>query len=470
MHKSKHRNKSKQNTSNIINNKKFEKEMMTSYSLATDGRAIGRDQNNVITFIKNMLPNETAKIEITSKKSNFKNATICKIEIASPFRVNPPCSYVSRCGGCQIQHVSNEMQTIYKTQWFLETLKRIGKWDNYNIELAEKKLEVVYLPKDSYRRRIRLHFDGKNLGFKASQTNLVTDINSCFITSKRINNKIPTIKNNLITALKIINEKNLSKNFECEIEATESDDHKVILNITSLNIDHPAEKKQIEKILEKTLEIQNDQMISMNHPQLTRFKLKKQSFIQPHKDCINSYYKHIKESVAEFLQKIAQSNNNPDTLLAWDLYAGAGVFSGIPYFLAKKYNLPIRCIGVEGVPEAIDSLINNYKTLPIEGIVSDVFEFIEQQFNLKLRADKTFHEPNIIIIDPPRSGCGIQTMQKIVEICSKKSQVLYLACDPASFARDTWVLLKGGFKLQKLCLFDSFGQTVHYEVLGCFEK
>ena len=64
MHKSKHRNKAKQNTSHMINNKKFEKEMITSYSLATDGRAIGRDQNNVITFIKNMLPNETAKIEI----------------------------------------------------------------------------------------------------------------------------------------------------------------------------------------------------------------------------------------------------------------------------------------------------------------------------------------------------------------------------------------------------------------------
>ncbi|MBX9838903.1 MAG: hypothetical protein K2X69_11400, partial [Silvanigrellaceae bacterium] len=72
--------------------------------------------------------------------------------------------------------------------------------------------------------------------------------------------------------------------------------------------------------------------------------------------------------------------------------------------------------------------------------------------------------------DPPRSGCGIATMQKIVEICSKKALVLYLACDPASFARDTRVLLEGGFKIKNLSLFDSFGHTIHYEVLGCFEK
>ena len=61
-------------------------------------------------------------------------------------------------------------------------------------------------------------------------------------------------------------------------------------------------------------------------------------------------------------------------------------------------------------------------------------------------------------------------MQKIVEICAKNALILYLACDPASFARDSRVLLEGGFQLTNLTLFDSFGHTTHYEVLGCFEK
>ncbi len=72
------------------------------------------------------------------------------------------------CGGCQIQHIKQENQISTKIQWFFETLKRVGKWDSEHIAAAEKRISLVYLKTDHYRRRIRLHFDGKNLGILTS--------------------------------------------------------------------------------------------------------------------------------------------------------------------------------------------------------------------------------------------------------------------------------------------------------------
>lgn len=176
----------------------------------------------------------------------------------------------------------------------------------------------------------------------------------------------------------------------------------------------------------------------------------------------------MQENLESFLEKIKMESNK--TLIAWDLYAGAGVFTALPFFASKRNNFNIECIGVEGIKEAIDSLKANCKNLPIQGHVQDVEDFINEQFKQKIEKQNQYSGVNILILDPPRAGCNIATMQKIVEICAKKTLVMYLACDPASFARDTRVLLEGGFKIKSLRLFDSFAHTIHYEVLGCFTR
>ncbi|BBH52914.1 class I SAM-dependent RNA methyltransferase [Fluviispira sanaruensis] len=449
---------------------KHEKETLTSYAMSTDGKAIARSEDGIIVFVKDMIENETAKVEIVHKKSNFKNAIALKIENPSPHRVEPPCNYISKCGGCQLQHIAPEMQSVFKSRWFFETLKRIGKWDSTNINLSEKILSLIYLKKEHYRRRVRFHFNGKDLGFKENNSNNIVDISHCLISSLKINEKIAFLKDNLSKAFNEIQEKKFSRQMECEIELTECDDEKVVLNIAQFNVDQEPNKEICLTILEKYLTIQNEQIIHLKHPELPRFRLKKQSFIQPHMDCIALYYQHIKEAADEFLKSFIKSKSEKKQFIAWDLYSGAGIFTALPYFAGKRFDLNVQCFGVEGIKEAIDSLNNNCKNLPVTGIINNVEIFIDKEFKKKLEQPENYKEVDLLILDPPRAGSGIEAMQKIVELCSKKSLVVYLACDPASFARDTRVLLEGGFRLKNLNLFDAFGHTVHYEVLGCFER
>ena len=68
----KQRKERKRLNKGIINKKairEYAKEIIKAFALSTDGRAIGRSHDNVVVFIKDLLPEETAKIEIISKKN-----------------------------------------------------------------------------------------------------------------------------------------------------------------------------------------------------------------------------------------------------------------------------------------------------------------------------------------------------------------------------------------------------------------
>jgi 23S rRNA (uracil1939-C5)-methyltransferase len=436
------------------------KESVTAYTLSTDANAVAKLEDGSIVFVEALLPGEKAMIKIHGGKSTYKRASILNRENTSPERAEPPCPYYTQCGGCQLQHVKQEKQIHFKLQWFFETLKRIGKWDANHCAAAEKKISIVYLRTDHYRRRIKLHFDGKHLGYHERETHNIIPLESCTIARPALNEKILFLKKELPSIYPELKKNFNFQNIEFDIELTESDDAKVLLSF----IHTPHEK--IKQALNKHFEVQEEQLIHIKHPKLGKFRLKKESFVQPHFDSIHDYYTHISKCTENFFKSLQRSKNQ---ILAWDLYAGSGIFSCIPYFSAKHLGLTVESLGVEGVKEAIDSFKINTKDLPIECVLKDVHEFIEEEFE-KMTSDKSYKKPSLILLDPPRSGVGIPNMQKLVELCAPEGCILYLACDPASFARDTRILLEGGFQNKQNFLFDSFGQTYHYEVLGYFTR
>jgi 23S rRNA (uracil1939-C5)-methyltransferase len=465
-HRHKQSNKKSNNAERRNTDVVLEKEHVSIYTLATDGSGIGKLEDGSIVFVEGLLPSEKALIKIQTQKSTYKKATVINRENDAHARTTPPCPYFVQCGGCHLQHITQEKQIDFKQQWFFETLKRIGKWNSLHISHAEKRISFVYLKTDHYRRRIKLHYNGKSLGFHQKETNNIIEIDKCFIARPLINEKLTFIKNKLLEHSSELQKKYSLPKLQFDIELTESDDEKVLINFIHV------QNHQLKLELHKIFAIQDEQLIHIKHPALGKFKLKKESFIQPHFNAIYNYYTHLTACVDTFLRsknvrsKILEDKNHP--LIAWDLYAGSGVFSSIPYLSAQNIGLSCTTYAVEGVKEAIDSLKLNYKDLPVTGLVQDVFEFIDEKFKQLEVKSLNFQAPHVVILDPPRSGIGIQNMQKLVELCAQESCILYLACDPASFARDTRILLEGGYHLKHVYLFDSFGQTNFYETLGFF--
>ena len=72
-----------------------------------------------------------------------------------------------------------------------------------------------------------------------------------------------------------------------------------------------------------------------------------------------------------------------------------------------------------------------------------------------------------VVLDPPRSGAKIQ-----VEEIAKTAipTVVYVSCNPASFARDARILIDGGFQLRSVTPVDQFLFSSHLELVGIFRS
>ncbi len=72
-----------------------------------------------------------------------------------------------------------------------------------------------------------------------------------------------------------------------------------------------------------------------------------------------------------------------------------------------------------------------------------------------------------VVMDPPRAGAYAQC-REIVK--SNVGRVIYVSCNPATFARDARVLTGGGYKMRQLVPVDQFVGSTHWELFSVFEK
>ena len=67
----------------------------------------------------------------------------------------------------------------------------------------------------------------------------------------------------------------------------------------------------------------------------------------------------------------------------------------------------------------------------------------------------------MIIVDPPRKGCGEELVNTIAEM--KPDRVVYVSCDPATLARDLKYFDALGYKTVEVTPVDMFPKTAHVE-------
>jgi tRNA/tmRNA/rRNA uracil-C5-methylase (TrmA/RlmC/RlmD family) len=77
--------------------------------------------------------------------------------------------------------------------------------------------------------------------------------------------------------------------------------------------------------------------------------------------------------------------------------------------------------------------------------------------------------PNLIVLDPARQGAGQPVMRALAALDPPPRRIAYVACDPASFARDLRVMLDARWTMRSLRAFDLFPMTEHVELVGMLD-
>jgi len=140
--------------------------------------------------------------------------------------------------------------------------------------------------------------------------------------------------------------------------------------------------------------------------------------------------------------------------LAWDLYAGVGLFSKA---LAATFS---QVTAVEIAEPAFTALAST-KLPNLQAIKSTTLDFLRAAV---LQRDR----PNLIVLDPPRSGAGPEICALLARVAAPT--LIYVSCSPQHLAADLIPLTASGYTVAQLHLFDLFPQTTHVETVAILTR
>jgi len=415
-------------------------------AMAYKGYGMGRLDGKVV-FVPYTVTGDEAWIEIVEDRKNFSEGRLREILMPSPWRIKPPCPSFGDCGGCHWQHIDPSVHQALKKEILRESLQRIG-W----LEEIPPLFSIPTPEPYGYRTRIQLKVDHHRIGFYAERSHRIVEIDRCLIAHPLIN-----------AILQILQEERRIVDPIQEIDVNVSPDEgkgvlilhsnrkegKKNLPLKELVSSHPL-LKGMALVNQKKSTHWGDPTLKMTTPLFEQGKEKVFHF----RASPGSFYQVNPAQNLELIQAVLRLAALKGKERVLDLYAGIG-----------NLTLPLAweagsAMGVEENANAVEDARFNAEANGIQncqflsGRVEEVLKRIEKGEDL-------------LVLDPPRTGCK-EVVPYILKRGPKK--VIYVACDPTTFARDIRLLAGGGYVLQNLCLIDMFPQTYHMEVVGLLAK
>ncbi len=156
--------------------------------------------------------------------------------------------------------------------------------------------------------------------------------------------------------------------------------------------------------------------------------------------------------LGELVKLVCEADGEPRKGdLAWDLYAGVGLFSHV---LARS---SARVVAVEANAVAATDNRNGLRKLgpTHEAVAQSTLDFLRAAVIQRER-------PELIVLDPPRAGAGVEACEFLLRLAAP--EMVYVSCDPTTLVRDLVVLTRG-YDITAVHVVDLFPQTFHIETV-----
>jgi len=171
-----------------------------------------------------------------------------------------------------------------------------------------------------------------------------------------------------------------------------------------------------------------------------RFRISLESFFQTNTRMARIFYNKILD--------FAEADTG---LTAFDLFSGTGTIAQI---LSTKFK---RVIAIESVERAVADARFSADLNDIANI-EFIFGSVEKELSNAIRSAS----PELVVLDPPRSGIAKKSLDKILE--AEPRAIIYASCNPSTLARDLG-LLAPKYSISRMAIIDMFPQTHHIETL-----
>jgi len=413
------------------------------------GEGIGRHEG-MTYFIARAVPGDVVECRILEKKKRFGYAEVVRWIKSSSFRVAPPCPHFDVCGGCDLQMLSYETQINVKTQWVRDALKRIGGFDD---DVIAKVLPVLGMPHlFRYRNKgtYQVSTDGEKIGFYVRRSHDVVEAKDCLIQDGRFAAVIQTIKSFLPEFKTHLRQVVLRKSdvtgqvmVVLIADCGRFPEEKALISALRETDSRIVSVIQQSPVLEAPFEVLFGASCLYDEIDGLRFKISPFSFYQVNPDQTFQLYKTA-------VDYAGLSGNET----VFDVYCGTGTLS---LFLARHSG---HVYGIEAYSPAIADAWENAANNGIHNVT-----FVDGKAETVMpRLYKEGAKADVIVLDPPRSGCEKPVLDTILAMAPKR--VVYVSCKPSTLARDLKVLCaEGVYRIDAVQPVDMFGMTGHVETV-----
>ncbi|MBT4988952.1 MAG: 23S rRNA (uracil(1939)-C(5))-methyltransferase RlmD [Rickettsiales bacterium] len=392
-------------------------------------------------FVPKTVTGDVVEVNIVQENSKFTLAEIVKIITPGEHRQKAACEYFAECGGCSLQHLTDEFSKEFKIKQIQDALTRSEFGYGGDIKFVEVGANS--------RRRARFHVDSENkLGFFKERSHDVVEIDNCLMLTKNLEALIPKLRNLLAS---------LPHNIIAEIYVCEFD------NVIDLIIKLQP-RIFIDKVADALLKFAQDEQLNLKYkdskklieifchrkPQLDisgmKLSVPSESFIQ----ATTTGQQAIIDELLDYV-----SNN--ETLNLLDLYCGIGAYG---FALSDKVE---KNTGIDSLDNLISSISLNAK----KNDLSHKINAYKRDLILNPIRVTELKGYDLVIINPPRSGAKTQ----IKELANSNiKNLIMVSSNLNSFIADSKVLISRGFALKKLTAIDQFYYTAHIELVAIFQK
>ena len=449
----------------LIKNKEYE---LTIDSIGGNGNGVGRIDGFVV-FVPATAAGDRIRAKIIKVTKSYAVGKLSEILSPSKDRCAVKCSVASKCGGCSFCHISYEAECTLKKQMINDSFSHIAGIPLTVDEFIGAQNTERYRNKAMYPVASR---NGKLVsGFYASMSHRVIEHDDCLI-GPEIFAKIKD------AALEILTDLSVSAYDEEKEEGVvrslymRKSSHDTVLLTLVVNADSLGNKTETtfcEKITARFPEITGI-LINTNKKAGNSLLGEKWRTIfgeeylydtlcgKKFRIAPAAFYQVNHAQTQKLYNKARELANIKKGDTVFDLYCGTGT---IGIIMAEEN---VKLVGVEISKEAtIDASFNASKNgVDGEFVCLDAGEALDTP---RLAEKK----PDVIIIDPPRKGCGEDAARKISSFGA--SRIVYISCNPQTLARDLVTFKECGYAPEKAVGVDLFPRTGHVEccVLLCRE-
>lgn len=413
-------------------------------SLDYQGLGIAKIQGKT-WFIENALPDEEVEIKALEEKRQYGRAKAVKIIKKSAKRQTPFCQYYTKCGGCQMQHISLDLQREAKQKALFHRLQKL--------QANPIDFQPMIVGSDKhYRRRAKLSITQQKgewvMGFRLQNSNQIIPLDYCDILEQPLTDLLPKLQQLLSTWQ--------NKKLLGHIELVLAD------NCIAMFLRHLGEINEKNRA----------QLLTFaEHEQLTLFVMVEENKIE-HWTGASPYYQinglKLAFSIRDFIQVNRDLNQiMVEIALNWleiqpqdrilDLFCGMGNFT-LP--IAQKAGY---VVGIEGVQEMVSQAKVNAENNKLTNVAFYQTN-LDERFSDQPWATEHF---NKVLLDPARNG-ALFALDHLCELNAER--IVYVSCNPATLVRDAEKLIQSGYRLIKSAMIDMFPHTGHLESISLFIK